>query len=82
MDLESGRSVSASTSGMEPRGVELSDSHIMTASDVSVGFGATTVMTDITVGFHKGSINALDRTLRIRKVDVSALAQPDERQGA
>ena len=31
----------------------------MTPTDVSVGFGQTTSCSDITVGFHKGSINAL-----------------------
>ena len=38
----------------------LSDNNfIMSSDDVSVGFGQTTIMQDITVGFHKGSINAL-----------------------
>ena len=28
---------------------------IMSSDDVSVGFGQTTIMQDITCGFHKGS---------------------------
>ena len=61
MDLEPGATPvgSASTSGRSPGTALLEDTHIMTATDVSVGFGQTTVMSDITVGFHKGSINAL-----------------------
>jgi phosphate transport system ATP-binding protein len=33
--------------------------HVMTSDDVSLGFGRTTIMQGISVGFHKGSINAL-----------------------
>ena len=39
--------------------LELEDSDIITASDVSLGFGATTIMQDITLNIPTGSITAL-----------------------
>ncbi len=44
----------------EPSNTPLSSTdNVMSARDVSLGFGATTVMQDITVNFPRGSINAL-----------------------
>jgi phosphate transport system ATP-binding protein len=44
----------------EPVNASLSSTdNLITAHDVSLGFGSTTVMQDITVNFPKGSINAL-----------------------
>jgi phosphate transport system ATP-binding protein len=37
----------------------VSAEHVMTATDVSLGFGATTIMKDISVNFARGTINAL-----------------------
>ena len=75
MTQELGTQVGRATAGSVGTAVASGD-FIMRSDDVSVGFGAATIMQDISVGFQ-GSINARIRTVGFRARRPSAVRQPD-----